>query len=190
MYHVKDDKRALVSAQMIYEGLMECLRTKKIEEITVKELVNASGVGRATFYRNFDSPIDVLHMKCDKCFEEVLSGYLAQYNKEQSGRSSLLDYFFSYWMERSDLLEALAAANRMDIITQCHFNHSDIITSFFKPDMDMDSEDYIYFMSLRTGIATAMLSAWVRTGKTKTAQELSELLIRLGHSSFGGDIII
>lgn len=177
MYHIRDDKRSKISAEMIYRGLIECLKEKSMDKLTVTEIAKKAGVGRATFYRNFDTPEDVLHMKCDACFEEVLKGYLEIYNTEKHARNSMLVYFFSYWMERSELLEALASINRLDMIGECHFRHSRIITEVFKPDTDMTSDDYIYFMAGRTGMMTGTLSAWIRTGKKKTPEELVSFLI-------------
>ena len=176
MYHVKEDKRSRVSAEMIYTGLMDCLKEKPLNELTVREIADRAGVGRATFYRNFDSPVDVLHRQCDRCFEEVLTGFLSEYRQGLQGHNDFLVYFFRYWMDRSALLEALAAANRTDIISECHLRHSDLITSEFAPEMDVRSEDYVYFISVRTGIMTSVLTAWVRTGRKKTPEELVSLM--------------
>lgn len=147
-------------------------------------------MGRATFYRNFDTPTNVLHMKCDSCFEEVLTGFPDIYDPDEHERSSFLTYFFSYRMEHSELLEAIDAINRFDIISECHFRRSQIITAFFRPDKDMNSKDYIYFMAMRTGIMTGILSARIKTGKKKNAEELTELLINLYYDISGADMLI
>ena len=190
MYHVKDDKRAYVSAEMIYTGLMKCLKNRKLEEITVKEIVDQAGVGRATFYRSFDSPIDVLHMKCDECFKEVLTGFLQEYEAGLQGRNDMLIYFFRYWMEHSDLLQALYDANRTDIISDCHLRNSNLITPVFYPQMNMESEEYVYFISVRTGILTSVLTAWVRTGRHRTPEELIALMTGYLEDAMKNDILL
>ena len=190
MYHVKDDKRARISAEMIYAGLMACLKEKPLSELTVREIAERAGVGRATFYRNFDSPIDVLHLKCDACFEEVLSGFLREYEAGLSGRNDLLVYFFRYWMDHSELLEALANANRTDIVYDCHLRHSDQITAAFFPQVDTTSEDYVYFISVRTGIMTSILLAWIKTGRNKSPEELVELMTGYLEEAMRGDVLL
>ena len=190
MYHVKDDKRAQISAEMIYTGLMKCLKKKPLSELTVIEIVKSARVGRATFYRNFDSPIDVLHMKCDACFQEVLSGFLHEYEKGLQGRNDLLVYFFRYWMDHSDLLDALTNAKRTDIIYDCHLRHSNMITAVFFPQMDMQSEEYIYFISVRTGILTSILMAWGKTGRKKTPEELIPLMTGYLEETMKSDILL
>ena len=190
MYHVKDDKRSRISAEMIYTGLMACLKKKPLAELTVKEIVESAGVGRATFYRNFDSPIDVLHMKCDTCFEEVLRGFLREYEEGLRGRNDMLVYFFQYWMDHSELLEALSDANRTDIISDCHLKHSGLITAAFFPQMDLESEEYVYFISVRTGILTSILTAWIKTGKHKTPEELIALMTGYLEEAAKSDILL
>ena len=54
MYHISKDKRALQSSELIYNGLLECIRKKPFDQITVSDLQKASGVARSTFYRAFD----------------------------------------------------------------------------------------------------------------------------------------
>ena len=176
MYHVKDDKRSLLSAELIYNGLMECLKTKPLDQVTITEIVEAAGVSRATFYRCFDSPVDVLHMKCDACFEKVINGLLREYEKGPQGRDDLMVYFFRFWMDHSDLLDALIDAKRLDIIYECQRRHFDKLADTFFPQMDTESEEYVYFIALRTGILTSMLMAWGKTGRKKKPEELIPLI--------------
>ena len=36
-------------------ALLKLMRTKPLEDITISELVNVAGVGRNSFYRNFET---------------------------------------------------------------------------------------------------------------------------------------
>ena len=176
MYHVIKDKRSLVSSEMIYLGLMECLKTKPLSELTITEISDRAGVGRTTFYRNFDSPIDVLHMKCDACFEEVTDGLLREYGRGVQSSDGLMVYFFRYWMDRSDLLSALIDANRLDIIYGCQRRHFDRIAATFFPQLDTGSDEYVYFTSLRSGILTGIMMAWGQTDRKKSPEEVVSLI--------------
>ena len=75
MYHISKDKRALQSSELIYNGLLECIKKKPFDQISVSDLQKASGVARSTFYRAFDNISDVLYWKCDTCFYEVIVSY-------------------------------------------------------------------------------------------------------------------
>lgn len=45
----------------ISRALLDLLKTKELESVTITEIINASGVSRATFYRNFKDKHDVLY---------------------------------------------------------------------------------------------------------------------------------
>ena len=65
MYRISADPRAVASAKKVIDGLENCLERKKLSDISVSEVCRLSGVGRATFYRLFDTPIDVLQYHSD-----------------------------------------------------------------------------------------------------------------------------
>lgn len=78
MYHISNDKRAIQSSELIYNGLLECIKKKAFDQITISDLQKTSGVARSTFYRAFDNISDVLYWKGDTCFYEVLGNYHPQ----------------------------------------------------------------------------------------------------------------
>lgn len=91
MYHIRNDKRAIQSSELIYNGLLECIRKKPFDQITISDLQKASGVARSTFYRAFDNISDVLFWKCDTCFNEVLCNFDPS---ESGGELELAQHFF------------------------------------------------------------------------------------------------
>lgn len=70
----------------IVDALGILLENKKFSEITVKEIVEKAGVGRATFYRNFQDKEDVLVYK----FEEISSRF--QINEDRPKTKEFLYY--------------------------------------------------------------------------------------------------
>ena len=72
MFHIKPDKRSQTSANLIVEGLFECMRTKNFSEITITDLQKVSTVSRTTFYRLFDKISDVLEFQCENIFEKTV----------------------------------------------------------------------------------------------------------------------
>ena len=77
MYHIKNDKRAQTSAELICAGLLACMREKPFARITITDVQRASTVSRSTFYRNFDGLEDVLALLCDRGFQTVFATYHA-----------------------------------------------------------------------------------------------------------------
>lgn len=55
-----ENQRIALSRRLFAEGLLRLLRRKPLPEITVSELCREAGLNRATFYRHYSVPKDVL----------------------------------------------------------------------------------------------------------------------------------
>jgi AcrR family transcriptional regulator len=137
MYHIKNDKRAIKSAELVYSGLSDLIEKKSFDSITITDIQKASGVGRATFYRSFDNVNDVLYWQCSLHYQEVMTGYLEERAKINGKEDpyAFMTYFFSYWMkgENSRILEQLIKTGHYDIIYRCHFESTFIIKNSVPP---------------------------------------------------------
>lgn len=171
MYHIKDDKRSITTANRIYGSLIGLLKKELIEEISVSRLVKKAEVGRSSFYRNFDSISDVLYWKCDASFNEVISGFL---KKGQQENLSMLNYVLGYWMKESELLKAILRIKRIDIVYECFKTESQKALAGLLPD----SREAEYILSVRAGILVSVLETWIRNGKKETLDELSMMVER------------
>lgn len=173
MYHISKDKRALQSSELIYNGLLECIKKKPFDQITVSDLQKASGVARSTFYRAFDNISDVLYWKCDTCFYEVLGNY---HPKLFQGEIDLARHYFQYWMNHNDILELLIQINRQDIIYACHMKNADILQEKFGKIPDIRMEHGNYFIAIRTGFTISILTTWLKGGRKENADELVKII--------------
>ena len=108
MYHIKHDKRAESSAELICTAVLELLETNPLGEITISDVQRRSTVSRSTFYRNFDSLEDVLALLCDRGFDEIAAG---------SGAPVYIRVFH-YWFNNAAVLEALVRTGRADILAE------------------------------------------------------------------------
>lgn len=57
---MKDDQRVALTKRLLQEGLLRLLEEKDIDSIHVSELCAESGINRATFYRHYNEPRDIL----------------------------------------------------------------------------------------------------------------------------------
>ena len=61
------------------DAMKRCMKTAPVEKITVKEIVEACGVTRQTFYRNFQDKYDLINWYFDKLvlqsFEQIGMGH-------------------------------------------------------------------------------------------------------------------
>lgn len=78
----------------ITQALIKLLRDKPIADITISELCELAGIGRASFYRNFDSMEDILRSYINTIFCEWTDEYE---EKENQPLSELLGMMFSHF---------------------------------------------------------------------------------------------
>lgn len=173
MYHISKDKRAIQSSELIFKGLLECIKKKPFDQITVSDLQKVSGVARTTFYRAFDNISDVLYWKCDTCFYEVLGNYRP--NPFQ-GELELARHYFEYWINHSDILELLMQIGRQDIIYACHMKNADILQQRFGNLPGINMKHGNYFIAIRTGFTISILTVWLKGGRKESADELVQII--------------
>lgn len=173
MYHIKSDKRAQTSANLIYKGLCSCLKEKPFDQITIQDIQIASSVSRSTFYRHFDCLSDVLYWQCDLKFYDVLSTY------EPNANGDVYDfahYFLSYWAHHSEILELLLQLNRVDIIYSCHMNNTALFQQKYAQLSPIPTEHIDYFLGMRTGIFIGILMTWLKNGKRESIDEMFQIM--------------
>ncbi len=181
MYHIKNDKRCQKSAQLISEAVMRMVKTKPLDEITVTEIQELSTVGRSTFYRNFDAVADVLVMKSDEECAGMALAYLdaAKINSEAgNAQIDLIRLFFEYWDKHDEIIGTLIKINRMDILNTSMMAAYEGIAHVAFPNIDSNSEDYRYFITMKLGIGIGFLAKWITEGKTKTTEDIMQILQR------------
>ena len=66
------------------EAVLRLLRDKPLQEITISEICDEAGIGRTSFYRNFESREDVIR----KYILRSLKEWEAAYQPEESGSNA------------------------------------------------------------------------------------------------------
>ena len=183
MYHIKNDKRAQTSAELICAGLLACMREKPFARITITDVQRASTVSRSTFYRNFDGLEDVLallherglsvniELLCDRGFQTVFATYNAL---PAAQRGSLPKAVFHYWFHNSAVLEALVQIHRTDILSDSLRRSTGLIEAL-RPLTD-DRAQFDYFAAIITSGMIGVLTVWVEHGKTETEAQMVQKL--------------
>jgi len=177
MIRVGTDKRKLHSAEQLLSALVTLMDKKDFSEITVSDLQKESGVSRATFYRLFDNPQDVLDYKCRSLAVEIAEKYsrLSEDKKE-----SFLLFTLRYWLEQHAFLEAVFKCGRGDILQNALFENYDFLRSNFHFESIIPIEMMDYLDSASMGILSSILLTWVKHGKKETAEELIEIFRGFG----------
>ena len=88
----------------ITESLLALLKVKRIEDISISELCGSAGIGRASFYRNFNSKEDILRGYINQLFYGWKSGW------EQNGNmpfSLVIGMIFEHFEQNREFYQLL-----------------------------------------------------------------------------------
>lgn len=193
MYHIKNDKRSIQSSEWIYEALASLMQEKDYSKITVTEVVEKAGLGRTTFYRNYDSLDDVLKLKCEKVFQELYEYLLVYYriNKSSDGNNTVfIKPFLRFWYTKSLIIELLMISNRPDILKESFEN----MYKLFLPHIDKSHHiiwsHMDYFIAIRSGMAISILIQWIKNDKNIAPDTLADLIIKQMKESLNLNLLL
>ncbi len=164
MYHIKHDKRAEASVDLICAGLMDCLAEKSFADITISDIQRASTVSRSTFYRNFDRIEDVLSLMCDRVFEAAFS----------SGSEEIRQEVFSQWFKNAEIIETIVQIKRGDLLFESLRRSAARFGRF--EGIEQGSQLYNYLISMIASAMMGIIVTWVEHGKKEDESELKAVV--------------
>lgn len=177
MYHIPHDKRALSSAELLYQGLIDSLQEKALVEVTVMDVIRKSQVSRATFYRLFDTVIDILIWKCEQILKDAMSR--VSQTEDHSSRHIFI-FFISAWIDNRDMLSALIDNARVDILYTVHMQYMDEIIALFLPLDQFDPIQKEYLAGLLASILPAVFQVWIKHPQYQSEEVFEQLRNSLG----------
>lgn len=101
----KENQRVRLTRMLLKQRLQELLKTKPIGRISVKELCEAAGVNRSTFYQHYPDVYALL----EEIEADILAktdDFVTRITPESSGRQSLVA-FVAYVRENASVLSIL-----------------------------------------------------------------------------------
>lgn len=174
MYHIKPDKRSQTSAADVVRGLQECLKIQPLKSVTVMDIHRVTGISRATFYRLFDTPEDVLLYQLDQMADAAVQ----LYEREPTLPAvKLLEKTIAMGLENHDFIQALVENGRFDLLyqyTEKNFRTLDDVRGIFPEGMDRRERDYV--ISHFSMDMVASLITWNRNGRKESPSDVVRYL--------------
>ena len=94
---------------VIAEAFLKLSRQKSVDKITVKDLVEACGISRQTFYYHFQDILEVIQWSAQQFFQEVLKRSL-----EAKTPEAAMEAFVSAAVQAEPLLQKLLRSQRRE----------------------------------------------------------------------------
>lgn len=175
MYHISGDKRAQKSAELIWQGMEQCLQEKPFSKLRISDINQKSYISRATFYRLFDGLQDVLVYECDQICSQLAEAM------ENTPFNSKQDFFLllvEKWMAQDVLIKTLAENNLTGIIYETHMKNRDFMKAVFLKDTAVSEREADYMVSLLANIIPASMNTWYLHGKSESPVEVYQAVSR------------
>ena len=169
MYHISKDKRTQKSAELIWQGMEQCLQEKPFEKLRISDINQKSYVSRATFYRLFDGLQDVLVYECDQIYsqlEDAVEGEVIHSKQE------FFLLLIEKWMKQEVLIQTLVENNLTGILYDTHMKNRDFMKKIFLKDTTLSDREADYMVSLLANIIPAAMNTWYRHGRNESPMEV------------------
>lgn len=145
----------------ITSSMLALLKEKPIEEISVRELCDMAGVGRTSFYRNFDSKEDIIR----KYIQEIFRDWTDQYQAAPDlPVRELIRIIFTHFEANREFYGLLNERGLVYLL-------KDIILDlcYFDPDQELP---VAYASSYMGFFLYGWIETWFRRGMRDKAEDL------------------
>ncbi|MCH3950633.1 MAG: hypothetical protein LKE33_06840 [Acidaminococcus sp.] len=167
MYHIAKDPRAQKSAQLIVDVVLALAKTTPANRISIASIQRISSVSRSTFYRLFDTPVDVLLYQADRLFDD----FVARPSDKNHPRATLYS-FLGLIMKHADLLAALEKCNRLDALAKNHQRYFREISSLWDVPESTSEAEKDYFVNFLSYLMPIAIMTWIERGQKDTQEEV------------------
>lgn len=166
--------RADSARYRIADGLKQLVRQEPLDRITVKEITEAAGVSRQTFYRCFLDKYDLVNWY----FERLVEQSFREMGVSLTLREGLLNKFRFIAAEQSFFACAFGSEDANSLMRYdyeyIYRFYSDIITR--KSGQPLD-EDTAFLLEMYCRGSIQMTARWAVSGMKRSPEQMVELLI-------------
>ena len=174
---MKESRKTQYTRKALADGLIELMKTKPFDRITVKELCDYSDVNRSTFYTHYEDIYALL-----STIEESTLEWMNQCVRElggQEGREATirsLEYFLERLIDNSRYLQVLMSEQgNIAFQKKIYASTSQIFGvpehSKFKPPME---ENMRFIFVIHGGIG--ITQQWLKNGLRESPREMAEMI--------------
>lgn len=150
--------------QHITDALLKLLYDKPMNDISISELCNTAGVGRASFYRNFENKEDILRAYINQLFHTWMERY------EKSNKNllnELIGAMFTHFEENRDFYKLLNERGLIYLL-------KDVVIGICGPKPE-HSKIEAYATAFVAYSLYGWIEVWFQRGMKESAEEMETL---------------
>lgn len=174
------DARVRYTKKVIKEVFLLILKEKKLNRITVTEICSAAEINRATFYKYYSNPEDLLNQLEQERLEELRSKIDAL---EDKSSENIFRILLTDFKDNKDFYQAALGANGNEqfwnyVFETCSKSNRELIPISF-PDLPAEKQEWL-FTFLSSGFRS-VLQHWQASDMSADIEELVIFMNSLAH---------
>ena len=168
------DPRTVRTYRALSGALVDLMRTREFSEITVQDLLDRAGVGRATFYSHFRNKDDFLLTDAERMLGAIENHF--DRSAARSTRVAPIAELFAHFGDARDFVDALKRSGRLEVLLDITSGHLSRIIERRLQVVGAESRDLPLNVAARVFGAMAMELAkwWLDRQSTVSAREMDE----------------
>ncbi len=175
MYRQCTSEKAAAQQRQFEAALLEMMRDRLFEDISISELCRYTGLSRKTFYRLYEAKADVVYAMIDHSLLDAGS-----FEPDETVGPGGLHRFLAYWKSRKELLDVMKKNRISALLSQQAVIHimnevPEIARCFGAEDSPYGRETMIFYVA---GLFSLVLS-WHSRDYDLSIDQLSALIMQL-----------
>lgn len=179
---MKQDRRVNKTKKLIEKELIELLKTKKINEITVKELCEKVDINRGTFYHHYLDIYDVIGKIEDNLLQEF-NKKINKYTAEQINKKPLLLFedILEFINNNASTVIILFNTDKTSLFLNKIINllKEHALQSWGKIHTNFEPRNYEYFLEYVIYGCLRIINKWLDEGRKESPKNLAILLEKI-----------
>lgn len=180
MYKLCKTEQSAARQRQLEQGLLEAMKQKRYDEISISDLCDRMEIPRKSFYRYFTGKDGALQALIDHTLMEF-ADYTEAYRQGKVRTIQLdLESFFQFWIQRKDLLDVLARSGLSGLLVNRAVAFAltdDVLPMRFLPNENHTMQQHITMFGV-CGLMSMVLN-WHDTGYAIPAQEMARVAVRM-----------
>jgi len=177
---MKESRKTQYTRKALADGMVELMKNKPFDKITVKELCDYADVNRSTFYAHYEDIFALLHAIEEDTLAWMQEGVGVLSGKWQESKESIirsLEHFFECMIENSRYLRVLMseqgniAFQKRMFYSACQICVLSPTRSKLTPPFEEDMR-LIFVVNGSVGV----VRQWLKNGLKESPHEMAELI--------------
>lgn len=172
------NQRVMLTKRLLQEALIRLLEKKPLEKISITELCEEADINRATFYRHYNLPCEVLEEMQSMFVEKIHSD--VDMNALISSPLKYVEKVCSYIYDYAEIVKIFINNNSEENMIKLFDDFFESLlrnNERIKRSYNMDESEIKLISAYMSGGGYFMLRRWLLEDIPKTSDEVSKLVL-------------